>query len=155
MVKISPNTIYAIEGVTFVTLEPLHRAKRWRDLLAPGEGVFQSQIGYEVQIGTHLARWMTPGDYQAQYGLTWTAAPHEFGDLALLHLLAENIHTVKSIFELIGRRTDLISESGQMKLLVAPDLRDGFVFLIQEKPAEAWLSSRIAWTGEKLVLASV
>jgi hypothetical protein len=45
--------------------------------------------------------------------------------------------------------------SGENGLLLAPDERDGFAFVIQQQSVEKWLWSRIAQTGEELVLAQV
>jgi hypothetical protein len=151
-VKIAPNSIYAIAGVTLVTPEPAARAACWRDLLAPGEPVTPTDIGFEVQIGPHLARWVTPAAYQAAYGLDWTPPPHPCGELALLHLLATDLSKAQAMLEAAGRRIDAISVAGHSELLVTPDERDGFAFLIRQQPAETWLEDRLRRTGEKLTL---
>jgi len=152
-VKIAPNTIYAVSGVTFVAAEPEARATRWRNLLAPGEQVNQSGISFDVWIGSHRAMWMTPDAYEASYGLQWMPSSHPAGELALLHLLASDFSTAKMMIEQSGRRTFSISVRGEEELLIAPDARDGFTFIIRQQPVEMWLRERIARTGEKLKLA--
>lgn len=152
-IKIAPNTIYAISGVTFVTTEPEARATCWRNLLAPGEQVNQSGTGFHVWIGPHRAMWMTPEDYQVSYGLNWMPFPHPVGELALLHLLASDLRVAKIMMEQSGRRTFPVSVRGEEELLIAPDARDGFIFIIRQQPIEMWLRERMGRTGEKLKLA--
>ena len=151
-VKIAPNTVYAIDGVTFVTTEPAARATSWRDLLAEDKPLIASEIGFDVQIGPHRAQWITSVAYQAGYGLVWQPSSHTCGDIALLHLLATDLGIAKAMLEGAGRRTFPICVRGADGLLVEADQRDGFTFLIREQPAETWLRERVAQTGERLVL---
>jgi hypothetical protein len=151
-IKIGPNTIYAISGVTFVTSEPEARATRWRDLLAPGEPVYQSGAGFHVGIGAHQARWITPEVYQSSYGLTWLPFAYPIGELGLLHLLASDLRVAKIMLEQAGRRTFPVPVRGEEELLIAPDARDGFSFIIRQRPVEVWLAERMVRTGEKLKL---
>lgn len=151
-VKIAPNTVYAIDGVTFVTTEPAARAARWRDLLAPDEPLISSEISVGVQIGPHQVQWMAPEAYQAAYGLAWNPSPHSCGDIALLHLLASDLGIAKAMLDAAGRRTFSTSMRGEGGLLVEADQRDGFTFLIRERPPETWLRERAARTGERLAL---
>ncbi len=146
---IHPNTIYAISGVTFVSKEPEARAVRWRDLLAPGEQVTQSELGFGVFIEPHQALWMTPDTYQAAYGLDWMPAPYSIGELAVLHLFASNLERAKKMTEQSGRRVFLKEMEGHEELVIAPDARDGFVFSIRQQPVETWSQERTARTGEK------
>jgi hypothetical protein len=150
--KIPPNTIYAVSGVSFVTPQAQSRAERWRDLLAPEAKVSQSGYGFTVQVPPHQAEWLTPEAYQAAYQRRWIPRQPPYGDLALLHLLATDLRTVKKMLEASGRPTISISHSGEERILIEPDPRDGFAFLVQERPAEPWLQQRIAQTGERLVL---
>lgn len=152
-VKIAPNTIYAVSGLTFVAPEPHARATCWRDLLAPGEPVRQSAGSASVRIAPHRATWMTPEAYQSAFGLDWQPHPLPQRELALLHLLATDLQVVKAMMEGAGRRTTALFVEGEEALLVTPDPRDGFVFLIFQQPAEAWLRERIGCTGERLNLA--
>jgi hypothetical protein len=85
--------------------------------------------------------------------LDWTPPPHPCGDLALLHLLATDLSRAQAMFESAGRRIDALSVAGRAELLVRPDERDGFAFLIHQQPAETWLEERLRRTGEKLILA--
>lgn len=149
-IKIHPNTIYALSNVTFVSKEPEARAMRWRDLLAPGEQVIQSELGFGVFIGPHRALWMTPDTYQSTFGLDWIPTPHAFGELAVLHLLASNLNTAKKMLEQSGRQVFSIEMEGHEELLIIPDVRDGFVFSIQQQPIEIWSQERMARTGEKI-----
>ena len=151
-VQIPPNTIYALSGVTFVATEPEARATRWRNLLAPSTRVHQSAIGVEVWIGPHRALWMTSEVYEASYRLPWRPAAHSAGELALLHLLASDVSTAKMMMAQSGRRTYSILVEGEEHLVIAPDTRDGFTFIIRQQPVELWLKERIVRTGEKLKL---
>lgn len=152
-VKVPPNTIYAISGVTFVNTEPEVRATSWRNLLAPGEAINQSRSGFHVWIGPHRATWMTPETYQESYGLDWTPFPHPNGELALLHLLAADLNVAKQMIEQNGRRTSPVSVQGENQLLTKPDPRDGFVFVIRQRPIEIWRQERMQRSGERLQLA--
>ena len=152
-VIIAPNTIYAVSGTTFVAMEPEARAIRWRNLLAPGEQVNQSEISFDVHIGPHHAMWMTPDAFQASYGLHWMPFTHPIGEFALLHLLASDLSVTKTMMEQSGRQSYSISLRGEEELLIAPDTRDGFIFIIRQQPVEMWLQERMARTGEKLKLA--
>jgi hypothetical protein len=152
-IKIAPNTIFAVSGVTFVAAVPESRATSWRDLLAPEQQVNRSAISFDVWIGPHHAMWMTPEAYEAAYGLKWVQCPHPAGELAIIHLLASDLGITKSMMEKSAKRIFPISVKGEEALLVAPDPRDGFSFLIRQLPAEEWLQERIARTGENLELA--
>jgi len=150
--KIPPNTIYAVSGVSFVTPEAQLRAERWRDLLAPEAKVRQSEFGFSVQVPPHQAEWLTPEAYQAAYQRRWIPSQPPYGDLALLHLLATDLRTVKKMLEASGRQTISIRHSEEEQILIEPDPRDGFAFLVQERPAGPWLQERIVQTGERLVI---
>lgn len=152
-VKISANTIYAVYGATFVAMDPEARAISWRNLLAPGEPVNRSGISFDVWIGPHQAMWMTPEAYQASYGFQWIPSPHPNGELALLHLLACDLGAAKRMIEQSGRRTSSISVRTEEELLIAPDARDGFIFIVRQQSIELWQRERMARTGEKLKLA--
>jgi hypothetical protein len=152
-IKLAPNTIYAISGVTFVTTEPEARATGWRNLLAPGEQVYRSEIGFDVWVGPHQARWITPQLYQSSYGLTWLPFAYPSGEMGLLHLLASDLRVARIMLEQAGRRAFPVSVRGEEELVIAPDGRDGFSFIIRQQPIEVWLEERMARTGEKFRLA--
>jgi hypothetical protein len=151
--QVAPNTIYAISGVTFVTPEPEARATCWRNLLAPDEPIRQLGAAFSVQIGPHWAEWRTPGAYRSTYALDWIPHPLPHGELALLHLLATDVQAVKNLMEQAGRRSFPVSVAGGEALLVAPDVRDGFVFVVRQQPVETWLRERVGRTGERLKLS--
>ena len=52
--------------------------------------------------------------------------------------------------EKAGRRTVSIRSNAEEQILIEPDARDGFTFLVQQRSAESWLQERIAQTGERL-----
>ena len=149
-VHIPPNTIYAISGVTFVTVDPEARAASWGNLLASNEQVTQSRNGFVIVMGPHQVRWMTPDAYQVSYGRRWQSSPHAYGELALLHFLAADLSTAQTMMEQAGRDVKRISQGDQEELLVEPDIRDGFTFLVRQQPIDAWLRERKSRTGEEL-----
>jgi hypothetical protein len=147
-VRVAPNSVYALAGVTFVASNPQARATCWRDLLAPTAAITESEGSFTVQIGPHHANWMTPAAYEVIYGIPWVAAAHACGELALLHLLALDLVQVRSSLEQAGRSVHLRSIQGQDMLLVEPNPGDGVTFLVQQQPMEHWLEERVACTGE-------
>lgn len=153
-IRIHPNTIYAISGVTFVASEPAARAARWCDLLALNEMVIPTGTGFEVQIGPHRVTWMTAQNFRATYGLNWIPAKSSFGELAVLQLFATDLASVKSRLEGSGRQVLTRRAKGIDELLITADVRDGFIFSVQEKPVESWMQERRQRTGENLVLTT-
>ena len=99
--------------------------------------------------------WMTPKDYHASYGLNWMSFPHAFGEIALLHLLAADLKVAKKMLEQAGRQTLPLFVGGEEKLLIAPDERDGFVFIIGQQPIEMWRWVGNPPSGEMLKLAQI
>ncbi len=151
-VRVGSNTIYALAGVTFVAADAEARATRWRDLLATGTPVSTADLGFAVQIGPHVATWMSPETYHATYGRIWVAAAHACGELALLHLLATNLERARIMLEQAGRVVTSHQTNGQEAFLIEPDIRDGVTLLVQEQPIANWLQERAARTGEQLHL---
>lgn len=154
-VSIAPNSTYAIAGVTFATDEPEKRATAWRDLLAPSADIHSeggAHAEYSVQIGPHLASWLSPLDYQDKYGLSYKSPQHPFGEIAVLHLLAQDLTMAEEQIESLNRNATRMPDAltGVDTLLVPPDEQDGFTFAITERPAEEWLKERIKMTGESL-----
>lgn len=156
-VSISPNSTYAISGVTFATDDPEKRATSWRNLLVP-DAKIESEGGphaaFHLQIGGHEATWMRPEDYQEQFGLSYKASPHPFGEMAVIHLLAEDLNKAEEMVATPGRSATRIPDkrSGADTLLVPPDERGSFTIAITQRPAKEWLAERVAATGEKLEL---
>jgi hypothetical protein len=153
-VRVGRNTIYALSGVTFVAANAEARASCWRDLLAPGEPVTPSALGFVVQIGPHHSTWMTPDAYCAEYGRPWIAAVHRYGELALLQLLATDLKQMRMLLERAGRRLTRYTAYGQETLLIEPDARDGVVLLVRQQPIATWLHERMARTGEQLIMST-
>jgi hypothetical protein len=153
-VKVAPNTTYGIEGVTFASPSPQERAQRWRDLLAPGEPMREAEGFYEVRTGPHFARWLTPLHYQEYLGLSYKEPPHGFGEMAVIHLLAEDLDKAEEWIASAGRDISRLPDpaSGLDTLYVYPDPRDGFTFAITQRPAQEWLDARVRLTGERLEL---
>jgi hypothetical protein len=156
-VQAAANTTYAIQGVTFTTDEPEVRAKQWRDLLAPDAEVL-SKGGYhgafEVWIGPHLATWITPEHYQEDYGLSYKASPHPFGEIAVIHLLATDLDKAEETIGAARQATRIPDKlTGADTLLVPPDARDGFTFAVTGRPIEEWIRWREGVTGDKIELA--
>jgi len=150
VINIHPNTIYAIAGVTFATEEPEAHATQWCTLLAPDERVIQSRHGFEVFIGPHRALWMTAENYKSTYGLEWNPAPHGYGEIAVLHLFANNLEAAKNNMEESGRQVFRIEVEDQEALLIVPDNRDGFIFCLRQQAIETWAQERMRRTGEKI-----
>jgi len=72
-VQVAPNTVYALEGLTFVCATPEIHATRWRDLLAPSTTIQQNEGVSTITIGAHMLHWMTPEQYRSCYSLHWVA----------------------------------------------------------------------------------
>ena len=129
--KPGTNTIYAIHGPTFVSAAPKQRATAWRDLLAPAAPILGSEQESAVTIGPHRATWLSPDRYRDTFGRAWTAAPHAFGELAPLHLLASDMRAAESALTTAGWE---IVPADQGAIFVPPSPLDGFSFLISGGP---------------------
>lgn len=145
-VRPAANSIYGIAGVTLVTADPQSRATRWRDLLAPEASVDSSEVGFAVDIGPHRATWMAPDAYREFYDKAWQPATHDRGEIALLHLLAEDLATVRARMRAGGRIASDLTDG----LLIEPDPVDGFAFAVSQLPVDEWIQRRTARTGETL-----
>jgi hypothetical protein len=155
-IQVAPNSTYAISGVTFATEEPDARARAWRDLLVPGGEISGEEGGnsYEVYIRPHFARWIKPDEYQEQYGISYKSSPHPFGELAVIHILANDLDKAEEMVAEMGRNATRLPDkrTGADTVIVPPDERDGFTFAITERPVEEWLRERVELTGERLEL---
>jgi hypothetical protein len=154
-IQIAPNSTYAVSGVTFASEEPETRASAWRDLLAPGEEVKCEEGGScEVSVPPHFALWIKPEEYQEQYGISYKASPHPFGELAVIHMLANDLDKAEEMVAEMGRNATRLPDkrTGADTVIVPPDERDGFTFAITERPVEEWLRERVEITGERLEL---
>jgi hypothetical protein len=149
---IASNSTYAIAGIVCVTNDPDARAKSWRRLLAPEEPIAAEGSTRTLTIGPHVATWLTPAEYERRYGWHWTAAPHAYGEMGALHVLAEDLAVAQAALSAAGRSVrEVVASSGRpASLFVAPDPHDGFAFVITEQPAHDWLAWRTALTGEQL-----
>lgn len=136
------NSAYGIAGAIFVAMDPEERATRWRDVLAPGEPVVQTQGAFAVAIGPHHAEWMTPAEYRSNLQLDWEPAEHPLGELAAIRLVANDLGITERTLKNSGRRVNSITLSDTDVLIVTPDERDGFAFVIQHFPIDAWRRHR-------------
>lgn len=144
-VKIAPNGVYAVEGVTFVSATPEADAMQWRDVLAREAALDYHDGVYSVVIGAHLAQWMTPDVYTQRYRVDWTDAPHSSGKLGALHLLVTNLDTAA---QYLG---DIVEQIGD-GVVIPPNPHDGFTFTLREHPIERWCAERTARTGENITV---
>jgi hypothetical protein len=142
-VKIAPNGVYAVEGVSFVSATPETEAAQWRDVLAREAELDYHEGVYSVVIGAHTAHWMTPDVYTQHYRVDWTDAPHSSGKLGALHLLVTNLDTAA---QHLGMGVERSGET----LVIPPNPHDGFTFTLREVPVQRWLDERAARTGENI-----
>lgn len=150
-VRPATNTTYAVEGLTFVSPTPHENATRWQTLLNPAAPIIEEQQVYQVAIPPHTACWMSPQTFQERYGLEYTSSPHAFGDLAAIHLFAENLETAADrLGEYATPQTHPVTH--EPLLVVSPIGNDGVTFIIREYPIEKWLTERTNLTGEKIIL---
>ncbi|MFN8511384.1 MAG: hypothetical protein U0841_02060 [Chloroflexia bacterium] len=149
-VPIPPNTAYAINGVILVAPDPRARAIRWATLLAPHEPIPEEEGSAVVQIGPHLATWLTPTNTAVATTRAWQDAPHDRGEIALLHLLAADLRTVADAFTRANLPLEHLHPEA---LLVGPVPGDGYTFLLTEERPEAWAARRHALTGEEFAIA--
>jgi Glyoxalase-like domain len=135
---IAPNSTYAIAGAAFVSSSAEEHAAAWRDLLSPGASVVSSDDVYQVTIGPHVARWMAPPQYQRRFGRSFEPAPHRFGELAILDVLATDLRRVRSALVRSGREFIPIDPAAgdEPRLFVPPDTDDGFSFVVTQQPVE-------------------
>jgi len=150
LVQRAANTIYAVEGVTFITPAPEEAAKRWQIFLSPDEGIITHQEVYSVTITPHIAWWMSPETFQEHYQIAWTPTPHRYGHLAAIHLFAEDLDVARSV---LGSRVMRQIDREEKLLLVSPIGEDGVIFIIREYPIELWQSERSSVTGERIVIS--
>lgn len=153
-VQVAPNTTYAISGITFATDEAQARATAWRDMFTPIEEIAGGEDGiYSLTISPHTLTWMPPEEYQDQYGLSYKASPHPFGEIAVIHLLAHDLDKAEETIGAARQITRLPDKlTGVDTLFVPPDERDGFTLAITQCSVEEWLRERVGVTGEKLEL---
>ncbi len=148
------NSVYAVSGITFVSENPEQRAGRWRDVLAPETPLLDGQNGFI--LGPHTLTWLTPAQLARDVGLSWDPASHPFGEIAALHLLAEDLHRAEARVCRLGVPVTRLPspDADQPALLIGPGARDGLVLVITQYPAERWAEERRARTGEKFTLVT-
>ena len=150
-VRPAVNTVYALEGLTLASETPQKHAARWLALLNPSASVGENKGVYEVAIPPHTAWWMSPQTFQDRYGVEYSSAPHRFGEIAAVHLLAENLTTAASrLGEYAVRQTHPVTN--EPLLVVSPIGNDGVTYVIREYPIDQWQAERTQLTGEKIVL---
>jgi hypothetical protein len=148
------NSVYAVSGITFVSENPEQRAGRWRDVLAPETPLLDGQNGFI--LGPHTLTWLTPAQLARDVGLSWDPASHPFGEIAVLHLPAEDLDRAESGLQRLGVRVTRLRglNTHGSALLVGPGDRDGLVLAITRYPAARWSEERRARTGEELTLVT-
>jgi hypothetical protein len=144
-IKVAPNSIYALEGLTLVSATPERNAAKWRDLLVPDTAIQDHDGVFTITVSAHKIHWITPEQYRTRYGLVWLQAPHDSGDIAALHLLASDIDKATTM---LGKGAGP-SHDPQV-LVIPPDPCDGLTFMIREYPVERWVNERMALTGERI-----
>ncbi len=66
LVRVAPNSVFGLAGLTFVTENPEQRCRQWSDGLRSGSPV--ASIGDSgFAHGLHRYQWLTPSDFQRQY----------------------------------------------------------------------------------------
>lgn len=107
-------------------------------------------------LGPHTLRWLTPAQPSRELGISWHPASHPFGEIAALHLLAEDLHRAEARVRRLGVPVTRLPnpDADQPALLVGPGARDGLVLAITQYPAARWAEERRYRTGEKLTLVT-
>lgn len=146
---VSPNSAFAISGLTFVCDDPAVHGAAWRNFLAPESALAEVDGGSELRFGPHHFTWLTPDAYGRRYAQPWLPAPHPHGELAIVQLLAEDLALFETSLAKAGWR---VARSGDETLEVAASAATGVSFLVRESSAERWLAERKALTGERLEL---
>ena len=151
-ISISPNTIYAMVGITLVSNVPREHAAQWQDVFDLAELLQREEGIVEVRLEPHVFTWMTPEKYREKYRLPWKFASHPFGEIAILHLYASSLEKVQEMLHKAGREIAPIGNDriGGEGILILPDMRDGLTFSVTECPVQDWLDERTAITGEHI-----
>ena len=148
-VPVAPNPAYAVCGVTFVADAPDRRARQWRALLAPGAALGGRRPGFA--LGPHTLRWLTAAQFERDFERGWQVAPHPYGELAVVHVLAERLERAEAWLRRAGlpvRRLD--RPAAEPTLLCGPTPSDGFLLAMTQRPAAQWAAERRSTTGEEL-----
>ncbi len=147
LIQRAPNTVYAVEGASFLSTEPEEAATCWQRLLHPSAPVAAKHNIYTVNIPPHTVWWMSPATFEERYGIALPPAPHRYGHLATIHLLAENLAVAATMLGKRGKKH--VSTIHPAEILIAsPADEDGITFIIREYPIEAWQRERSRTTGE-------
>lgn len=150
-VRPAANTVYAVEGLTFASETPAKHAAQWQSLLNPSGSVGENNGVYEVDIPPHTAWWLSPTAFQERYGVEYSPAPHRFGEIAAVHLLAENLPAAASrLGEYALHQTN--PATNEPLLVVSPIGNDGVTYIIREYPIDQWHTERTRLTGENIIL---
>lgn len=150
-VQVAPNTVYALEGLTLVCATAETNATRWRDLLAPATPIEQNEEIYTITVGAHWVQWMNPERYRTCYGLDWVEPAHGYGEIGALHLLVADLDQAEAMLGAEVKRVRDVTTASQL-LVLGPDARDGFTYIMREYPIETWRSNRMARTGERVTV---
>lgn len=155
VVRVGRNSIYAIEGITFVVSNPKSRAKKWKKLLAPRAPILDEADVCRLKIGPHIFTWITKNAYKNYYGVSYRK-PYSggFGNLRearLIHLLAvDSEKAVRSLGKSRKIKKFYDRFSKKDAVFIFPKKSDGFTFTIREMPIKKWVRERTNITKEKL-----
>ena len=139
-VVVPPNTVYGIAGVAFVSDRPGARARRWRDVLAPGAPLEAG--GTALALGPHRLRWLTPGQLEATLDRAWEPPPHGRTEIAAIDVLAERLDRAEELIGRAGLPVVRLERDGETTLVVGPGPSDGVVLAVRERPAAPWAADR-------------
>jgi hypothetical protein len=151
-VVVPDNTAYALNGVTFVAEQPADRARQWRDVLVPDAALGGGDA--EFVLGPHLLRWISPRVFEQETGRPWQPASHEYGELAMVHVLADNLERAGEMFASAGVPAEVVHAAKREPMfLVGPERVDGVLLAMTEVPVRQWLEGRRMRTGEVIQVA--
>jgi hypothetical protein len=151
-VVVPDNTAYAIDGVTFVAEQPADRARQWHDVLAPDASML-GDTGFV--LGPHRLRWISPRGFEQETGRPWQPASHEYGELAMVHVLADNLGGAWEMLTSAGVPAEVVAAAngGEPLLLAGPRRMDGVLLATTQVPVRQWADVRGARAGEVIEVA--
>ncbi len=138
-VWVAPNSTFALEGMTLVSITAEADARRWQEFLTPDESVRLDGPGYVLDVGPHRLTWLAPADYEDRYGWAWTPGSGGAGALAALELLALDVDEVAARARRVGRPARRLPDGG---LALEPSAYDGFHFVVRAGDLLDWVRRR-------------
>lgn len=101
-----------------------------------------------ARIGVHVLEWVTPEGFGERFGQPWKPAPHDAGEVAVLHLLVTDLDRFAELTSAAGRT---VGRQGDAAVL-EPEPSDGLRFSATQRPVEDWLAERTTVNGERIVV---